>query len=328
LPPAPSAWIKLTRMSVRFKNVFYPPLAELNAYAPDGFLVGIIGEEGSGATELLRLAVCQAQPASGEVVADGPRRLLSPGEPVAAGDARLLALDHTLALADPIQRAAAAMELLKARRAGVTLLMASHDEALLAWLADEIWWLEGGRLAAKGDPGEVLDAYRRHMAERIRQLGSGRMAPLVPPLRRGDGRATLLAVETLDAQGRPTMVWSAGEPAAVRVKVLYREAVEDPVVGFLIRTRVGFEVYGTNTELENIRLGPCEADTALNVLFSFRCELCPREYTITAASHDPDGRQHEWLEDAVAVLVTDRRPAAGVANLRASVTVERIKTSG
>ncbi len=313
-------------MSIRFKSVFYPPLAELNASAPDGFLIGIVGEEGSGATELLRLAAGQAEPASGEIEAAGPRRLLSPGDPVAPGDARLLALDHTLALADPVQRASAAMELLKARRAGVTLLMASHDETLLAWLADEIWWLDGGRLAAKGDPGEVLDAYRRRVAERIRQLGSGQTAPLVPPLRRGDGRATVLAVETLDEQGRPTMAWAAGEPAGVRVKVLYREAVENPVVGFLIRTRVGFEVYGTNTELENVRLGPCDAGAALSVLFSFRCDLCPREYTITAASHDPDGRQHEWLEDAVAVLVTDRRPAAGVANLRASVAVERIAT--
>jgi len=38
------------------------------------------------------------------------------------------------------------------------------------------------------------------------------------------------------------------------------------------------------------------------------------------ASHDPDGVWHEWLEDAVAFLVTDGRYTAGVANLRARVS--------
>jgi lipopolysaccharide transport system ATP-binding protein len=48
--------------------------------------------------------------------------------------------------------------------------------------------------------------------------------------------------------------------------------------------------------------------------------LCPQEYTITVASHDPDGVWHEWLEDAVAFLVTDSRYTAGVANLRAKAS--------
>ena len=61
---------------------------------------------------------------------------------------------------------------------------------------------------------------------------------------------------------------------------------------------------------------------ALVVSFSFRCELCPQEYTLTVASHDPDGVWHDWLEDAVAFSVSDHRYTAGVANLRATVRFE------
>ena len=46
------------------------------------------------------------------------------------------------------------------------------------------------------------------------------------------------------------MVWRSGELAVVRVRVRFRSAVADPVIGIMIRTRIGFEVYGTNTELE------------------------------------------------------------------------------
>ena len=57
----------------------------------------------------------------------------------------------------------------------------------------------------------------------------------------------------------------------------------------------------------------------LRLLFRFRCDLCPGEYTLTVASHDPDGVWHEWLDDVVAFTVADVRYTAGVANLRAAV---------
>ena len=62
-----------------------------------------------------------------------------------------------------------------------------------------------------------------------------------------------------------------------------------------------------------------QAHNAVRLDFKFKCDLCPGEYTLTVASHDPDGTWHDWLEDAVAFTVTDSRYTAGVANLRAQV---------
>jgi lipopolysaccharide transport system ATP-binding protein len=310
-------------MAVTFREVSFPPLAGFSVSAPDGALIGVIGDEDSGARELLRVAAGLELPAEGAVEAPAARRLLGFESELDLGPVDLLLLDHALARRDAFTRARAAMELLRLRRGGATVLAVTHEEGLLLALADEIWWLDKGRLAARGDPGEVLDKYRSHTSDRIRAWGAGRSLPLSPALRRGDGRAELISVETLDEHGQPSLTWKSGEPAAVRVTVRYREAVEDPVVGILIRTRIGLEAYGTNTELEKLKLGPCAPGETLRVLFRFRCELCPREYTLTAASHDPDGTPHEWLEDAVAFLVVDSRFTAGVANLRAKVAVER-----
>lgn len=310
-------------MTIAFRDVRFGPLEEFSVEAPDGAVIGILGEEGCGASELLRLAAGIETPLEGTVSGPAFRRLLRSEDELDLSPVDLLLLDHALARRDAIQRARALFELVRLARAGTTVLLASHEEVLLRSAADELWWLNGGRLAAKGDPGEVLEQYRSHVAVRIRELGAAGCALLAPPRRRGDGRAQLLAVETLDAQGNPTMAWSSGEPASVRVTVRYREAVDDPVVGIMIRTRIGFEVYGTNTELEKLKLGPCQAGEILRVVFSFRCDLCPREYTLTAASHDPDGALHEWLEDAVAFVVADSRHTAGVACLRATVTVKR-----
>ena len=308
-------------MAIEFLRVGFPPLENLSVAAPDGAVIGIVGEDGSGTRPLLRLAAGLERPAEGEIQVRGAARLIGPCDPWEPGEADALLLDHALAERDALVRARAAIDIERVRRAGATVLMASHEVALLRELCDEIWWLDGGRLAAKGDPGETLDRYQRHIARRLRESGEG-MPALAPSLRRGDGRARVLSVETLEGQGRGTTVWQGGDEAAVRVTVRFTQPVADPVVGIMIRTRIGFEVYGTNTWLEGLKLGPRDAGDTIAVTFAFPCPLCPQLYTVTAASHDPDGVWHDWIEDAVLVSVAGSRYTAGVVNLRARVTAE------
>lgn len=309
-------------MAIRLRRVTSAPLADFDADAPDGATIGIVGDSGSGAGKLLRLAAGVERPASGSVEAPGTARLLGIGDPLDLAPVALLCIDQALALADLPARERAAIELDGLRRGGATILVASHDEDLLRRLCDEIWWMRGGKLAGRGDPAEMLAAYRKHVAGEIRAWGESCRAPLAPRMRRGDGRAEVVGVETIGENGRPTMVWRSGELAVVRIVVRFRDVVADPVIGMMIRTRIGLNVYGTNTELEKLKVGPCAAGQTLTVSFAFRCELCPQEYTLTVASHDPDGVWHDWLEDAVAFSVADDRYTAGVANLRATARVE------
>ena len=299
-------------MPLEFEHVTCPPLADFCAQAPGGAVIGIIGEDGAGKSALLRVASGMAG-----------SRLIGPGEPLDFAPVENLLLLHALAQHDAVVRERAAASIGQLRRGGSTVLVVSHEEELLLRLCDEIWWLDQGRLAGRGDPQAMVDVYRRQDATRVRAWGEHLRVPLAPRWSRGDGRAEVLSVETIGESGNPSMVWRSGELAVVRVTIRFREAVADPVIGMMIRTRVGLNVYGTNTELEQIKLGPCAAGDTLQVAFAFRCELCPQEYSLTVASHDPDGVWHEWLEDAVAFSVADSRYTAGVANLRATVTVRR-----
>jgi lipopolysaccharide transport system ATP-binding protein len=310
-------------MSLEFRNAVLAPLNGISVVAPAGVIIGLIGEKGSGVSELLKLAGGAAQPERGEVLAGPERRFVALGEGLNLAPAAVIALDQALATQDAVVRARTLTGLDRLRRGGATILLASHEPGLLELLCDEVWWLDSGRIAAKGDPKETLAKYRRHVAERVRSWGETLPARLAPSFRHGDGRAELLSIETFGPEGKPTIVWKSGEMATVRASVRYNEAVDNPVLGLLIRTQVGFEVYGTNTELERIPLGPRAAGDTVTVVFSFLCDLCPRAYTLTLASHDPDGTVHDWLDDAIAVTVTDERSTAGVANLRAKVTVEK-----
>ncbi len=285
-------------MTIEFREETAGQLDGLTAIAPGGAVIGIIGESDSGAADLLSLAAHKGS--------------------------ALVVTGEELARLDPIQRAKLARQLAELRRAGDVAFLASHEEEALRLLSDEVWWLHEGRIAAKGDPGEVLAKYRRHVAKRLRSLGELLKNELSPSMRRGDGRAHIVSLQTLGAAGEPTMVWISGEMASIRTAVRFDAPVEDPVIGIMIRTRIGMEVYGTNTGLEKLKIGPCAAGETYEVTFAFRCDLTPQEYSLTVASHDPDGVWHDWLEDAIAFSVQDSRYTAGVANLRATATCCRV----
>jgi hypothetical protein len=262
------------------------------------------------------------------VIEEGPVTLhaqdtirLGPGDPMPETRGNYI-LDHALSRSDAIAKSKAVARLVQLRREGATIALISHDETLLERCADEIWWLRNGDLIARGDPSEVLAQYRRHVAGALREAGDRQLPRLSPTMRYGDGRAVLDQVELLGSDSTPAIVFRSGEHMAIRVTIRFLSPVADPVIGILIRTRIGLNVYGTNTELETLKLGPVEAGSVARLTYSFECALCPGEYTVTAASHDPDGLWHDWLEDAVGFSVSDSRYTAGVANLRAKVESE------
>lgn len=314
-------------MPIEFRNVKLAPLAEFRAVAPSGVIIGVLGEKGSGVTELLKLAAGAAQPEEGEVVAGAQRRYVTLGEALNLAPADVVAIDQALATQDAVVRARTLTGLDRLRRSGTTVFVASHEMGLLEGLCDEVWWIDAGQMAAKGDPKETLAKYRRHVTEKVRSWGESIPPRLAPSFRRDNGHAEIISIETLGAGQKPTIVWKSGEMVSVRTEVRYHEAVSDPVLGLLIRTQIGFEVYGTNTGLEGVKIGARKAGETAVVTFSFLCDLCPNAYTLTLASHDPDGTAHDWLDDAIAITVTDERSTAGVANLRAKVTVEHPQPS-
>src|ERR1017187_688406 len=114
-------------MSLVFRGVSCSPLENIDAVAPDGAIVGIIGENGSGKSRLLRVAAGLDAPSSGIVESSGDVRLLGPGDALDLAPAPVLLIDRTFAAQDLLVRERAAIALDRIRRAGVTTLIVSHD---------------------------------------------------------------------------------------------------------------------------------------------------------------------------------------------------------
>jgi lipopolysaccharide transport system ATP-binding protein len=109
------------------------------------------------------------------------------------------------------------------------------------------------------------------------------------------------------------------------VRAVFRERRAQPMVGILIRNRIGMDVYGTNTRIEQVESsGLFEAGEELEIDFTFECWLTPQQYTVTVATQHPDGSSHDWLDDVITFDVVSPRVAAGVVDLQAKIECRKL----
>ncbi|MBI3683340.1 MAG: ABC transporter ATP-binding protein [Acidobacteria bacterium] len=236
----------------------------------------------------------------------------------------ILIVDEALSVGDAIfaSRSVQKFEELKARK--VTTLFVSHDLGLVKRLSNRAVFLLDGRVEMIGSPSDVVNRYVGLVHERQRSLAAEGPGP-AGSFRHGDGTSRILELCILNAQGIPTTAVMRGERITVRMTAQFYRDSRDPIAGLLIRNRLGIDVYGTNTLVEQAPLGEFHPGELLELDFTFDCWLARHEYTLTVATQHADGMSQDWLDDALSFTVVDAKDIAGVVDLRARIEHRRRK---
>ena len=235
-------------------------------------------------------------------------------------DPDILIVDEALAVGDAIFSNRCVKKFQELRERNVTILFVSHDLGLVKQLADRAIFMMKGEIRAQGAPADVVNRYIGTV------LGDGDADPeeatpaLPSSYRHGNRASRVVDVELLDAAGRPAETVQAGETVTVRIKASFEDSVQSPVVGILIRNRLGLDVFGTNTQVEGEDLGLVKAGESVEVSFTFGCLLTRQDYTLTVATQNWDGTSQDWLDDVLRFTVVDTKATAGVANLGTKIT--------
>jgi len=236
-------------------------------------------------------------------------------------DPDILIVDEALAVGDAVfaNRCIRKFEELRERK--ITILFVSHDLGLVKQLSHRALLLLNGRVEAAGEPSKVINRYvglvleRQQVEEKQQKKQDSETSQ-----RHGDRTSEVLSVTVLNKHGEECSVIHAEERVTVRVRVRFHRRCAEPMVGMLLRTRIGMDVFGTNTKIEGLSLGTFEAESELALNFSFNASLNPQQYTLTIATQNGDGTSHDWLDDVIAFEVISDKSRAGVANLRTEIT--------
>ncbi len=241
-------------------------------------------------------------------------------------DPEILIVDEALAVGDAIFANRCVQKFEELKRRGVTVLFVSHDLGLVKRLSDRAVFMLNGQIAAEGPPSDVVNRYVGFVLERQggEERASSNADRMESSFRHGDGASTIQRVAIMNAAGEQRRAFVTGEPLIVRILATFHRDVSGPVVGLLIRNRLGMDVFGTNTRIEGIGLGDFRAGESLEIDFALNCSLTRQQYTLTVATQHPDGSSQDWLDDAVQFTVVDSRDLAGVIDLRPQITWRRL----
>jgi lipopolysaccharide transport system ATP-binding protein len=243
-------------------------------------------------------------------------------------DPEILIVDEALAVGDAIFAGRCIQKFEELRQRKVTVLLVSHDLGLVKRLADRAAFMLEGKIVMVGTPKDAVNQYvgyvldRERTAEKESDANEGIAAK--SSFRHGDGASRIVDVRLLNGAGEPCRAFRPGESLVVRVRAVFQQSVADPVVGILIRNRIGMDVFGTNTRLERIELGPMQAGETIEVEFEVDCLLSRQEYTLTVATQYWNGLSQDWLDDVLDFRVVDTKDVAGVLNLNTRVRFQKL----
>ena len=245
-------------------------------------------------------------------------------------DPEVLIVDEALAVGDAIFASRCVQKFEELRRKKVTVFLVSHDLGLIKRLADRAAFMLDGRIVMQGAPKDAVNQYvgfvldrERASQERISGLPEEALAAK-SSFRHGDGASRVIDVQILNSAGEVCRAFRPGESIILRIRAAFQKPVSNPVVGILIRNRIGMDIFGTNTRLERAELGDFEPGEEIEVEFELDCLLSRQEYTLTVAVQYWNGLSQDWLDDVLEFRVEDTKDVAGVLNLNTRVRHHKV----
>jgi lipopolysaccharide transport system ATP-binding protein len=246
-------------------------------------------------------------------------------------DPEVLIVDEALAVGDAIFASRCVQKFEELRRKNVTVFLVSHDLGLIKRLADRAAFMLDGRIVMQGAPKDAVNQYVGFVLDRensSKERSSGLLEESVAAskssFRHGDGASRVMEVQILNSSGEVCRAFRPGESIILRIRASFQKPVSNPVVGILIRNRIGMDIFGTNTRVERAELGDFETGEEIEVDFELDCLLSRQEYTLTVAVQYWNGLSQDWLDDVLDFRVEDTKDVAGVLNLNTRVRHHKV----
>lgn len=275
---------------------------------------------------------------------------------IAHVDAEILIIDEALAVGDAVFTQKC-MRFLRAFKKQGTLIFVSHDMASVLNLCERAIWLHGGRIRHIGPSKDVSEAYLQYTLQEVygqdatlQELASEpvllniaaaatdnrsplELTPAVDyesQLRVTDnltaangwksGAGEILSVRIEHTIKSTAAIFLGGEQVRLVIRAITHQEMERPILGFLVRDRLGQDLFGENTlPFTNIKPLPTGAGNFIEAEFRFRLPMLPNgQYSVMCSLADGDlnnNVQHHWLHDALILTVSSSKIRWGLVGI-------------
>jgi lipopolysaccharide transport system ATP-binding protein len=266
--------------------------------------------------------------------------------------AEILIIDEALAVGD-VFFTQKCMRFLREFMSVGTIFFVSHDTGAIKSFCTKVIWLDKGKILKIGSPKEVcedyLDEYYAEHQGLASNIDSGKstLSPAIEvnenyvdqrstfinnsSLRNdirvftfdesskafGSGEIKIAGVELIDDLGRSLAWVVGGELVTLKIHAIAVKAHESPIVGFLLKDKLGQYLFGDNTFLSTLeRPFFIGAGNQFFASFVFQMpRLASGDYSITVAVATGTQNSHiqqHWIHDALTLKSTSTSVSTGI----------------
>ena len=262
-------------------------------------------------------------------------------------DPEILIVDEALSVGDVFFQAKCYQKFEDFKRDGKTILFVSHDLGSISRYCDRVILLNKGEKQSEGKPKDMINLYKRLITTKAdnNQNTDSKDKELVsinsisgewkknftvnPKLEEyGDGKANIIDFAIIDNEGNLTNVIEKGTKFTVKTKIRIEEPIKDPIFTLTFKNVRGVDITGTNTMLEDIRLGVCNARECYIASYEQEMNLQGGEYLISMSCtgyENGDLKAHHRLYDLLSITVVSDKNTVGFYDMNSKVTVERVE---
>ena len=255
----------------------------------------------------------------------------------------ILIVDEALSVGDVFFQVKCYHKFEEFKKMGKTILFVSHDLGSISKYCDRVILLNQGVKVSEGEPKKIVDEYKQVLVrqdEDVFENGEKKAAILesakdkkrwmnelkINPevLDYGEKQAEIIDFAIVDSNGVITSNIEKNSEFTLKMKVQFKEDIQDPIFAFTIKDLQGTEVTGTNTMYENVQIGPVKAGDIKVGEFVQKMTLQGRNYLISfgcvGVSNNRFNVYHR-LYDVCNINVISDKDTVGFFDMNSIVTV-------
>lgn len=269
----------------------------------------------------------------------------------------ILIVDEALSVGDVFFQAKCYRRMEEIRKNGTTILMVTHDMGAIIKYCDRVVVLNKGAFIAQGEPGKMVDLYKKILANQMDQLedelvelnseemsdfsgdsaaGQRRKAEAHSGLMKdkltinpakteyGDGRAEIVDFGLFDERGNLTNLLLKGEMFTIKEWIHFNTSLDTPIFTYTIKDKRGADLTGTNTMYESADVKPVKSGDEYEVEFSQKMSLQGGEYLLSMSCTGFENGEHvvyHRLYDIANITVISNKNTVGVYDMESEVKV-------
>lgn len=254
-------------------------------------------------------------------------------------DPEILIVDEALSVGDVFFQAKCYRKFEEFKKMGKTILFVSHDLSSISRYCDRVILLNKGVKLEEGSPKQMVDMYKQLLVgqdpakaeeKKEEQKESWSQQFQVNPnmLEYGTKLAEIVDFAVLDDKDRCTNTIEKSSSFRIRMKVVFHQDIQEPIIAYTFKDIKGTEITGTNTLFEKKSVEHSQAGDSCTVTFEQEMFLQGGEYLLSfgcTGYKDGEFTVFHRLYDACNITVVSNKNTVGFYDMNSKVEIRYVE---